>query len=52
VIPQGLKIAHTAYVAVLVPAYWHHYGLLNFLWFSDVALYEFSTNHPDDSAKD
>jgi hypothetical protein len=37
-IPIGLKIAHTAFVAVLVPVYWRYYGPANFLWFSDVAL--------------
>jgi hypothetical protein len=38
VIPRGIKIVHTAYVALLVPVYWRHYGAGNFLWFSDVAL--------------
>jgi hypothetical protein len=37
-IPRTLKVAHTAFVAVLVPTYWRHYGPGNFLWFSDVAL--------------
>ena len=37
-LPRSLKIAHTAYVAALVPAYWRHYGPGNFLWFSDLAL--------------
>src|SRR5436190_6954000 len=39
IIPTGLKIAHTAYVAVLMPIYWHNYGPANFLWFSDIALF-------------
>lgn len=33
-----LKIAHTVYLAVLVPAYWVQWGPGNFLWFSDLAL--------------
>lgn len=37
-IPLWLKIAYTAFVAVLVPVYWHHYGVTNFLWVSDIAL--------------
>jgi len=38
VIPLWLKIAHTAFVCVLVPIYWRQYGPVNFLWFSDIAL--------------
>jgi hypothetical protein len=37
-IHRSLKVAHTAFVAVLVPTYWRQYGPGNFLWFSDVAL--------------
>jgi hypothetical protein len=37
-IPQPLKVAHSTFVAVLVPTYWRQYGPGNFLWFSDVAL--------------
>jgi hypothetical protein len=37
-IPLALKLAHTAYVTVVIPAYWRHYGFGNFLWFSDLAL--------------
>jgi len=37
-IPREVKMAHTAYVAALVPTYWRHYGAGNFLWFSDIAL--------------
>lgn len=33
-----LKIVYTLFVAVLVPIYWHYYGVTNFLWFSDIAL--------------
>jgi hypothetical protein len=34
-----LKLAYTAFLLVLVPVYYVHYGLLHFLWFSDVALF-------------
>lgn len=37
-LPLWLKIAYTAFLAVLVPFYWHQYTPLNFLWFCDVAL--------------
>jgi hypothetical protein len=37
-IPLWLKVAYTAYVAVLIPVYWHYYGPTNFLYFCDVAL--------------
>lgn len=37
-IPRWLKIAYTAFMAVLIPVYWWHYGLSNFLFFCDVAL--------------
>jgi hypothetical protein len=37
-IPLWLKLAYTAFVAVLVPAYWHNYGPTNFLYFCDLAL--------------
>jgi hypothetical protein len=37
-IPLWLKVAYTAFVAVLVPYYWHTYGPVNFLWFCDIAL--------------
>jgi hypothetical protein len=37
-VPTALKLAYTAYVAVLVPVYWHYYGPTNFLYFCDVAL--------------
>jgi hypothetical protein len=37
-VPTGLKLAYTAYMAVLVPVYWHYYGPTNFLYFCDVAL--------------
>lgn len=41
-IPLWLKLSYTAFVLVLIPVYWHHYGPANFLWFSDIAL--FTTN--------
>ena len=38
-IPLALKLAFTAFMAVLVPVYWHYYGPTNFLYFCDVALF-------------
>jgi hypothetical protein len=37
-VPLWVKVAYTAFVFVLVPSYWAHYGPANFLWFSDIAL--------------
>jgi len=37
-IPIAVKIAYTAFCAVLVPFYWIEYGPTNFLYFCDVAL--------------
>jgi hypothetical protein len=37
-VPLGLKLAYTAYMAVLIPVYWHYYGPTNFLYFCDVSL--------------
>ncbi len=37
-VPLPLKLAYTAYMAVLIPVYWHYYGPTNFLYFCDVAL--------------
>jgi hypothetical protein len=37
-IPMWLKVAYTAFIAVLVPYYWVTYGPANFLYFCDVAL--------------
>ena len=37
-IPLALKLAYTAFMAVLIPVYWHYYGPTNFLYFCDVAL--------------
>jgi len=36
---MALKLAYTAFVAVLVPVYWYCYGPTNFLYFCDVALF-------------
>jgi hypothetical protein len=37
-LPLWLKLAYTAFMAVLVPVYWMNYGPTNFLYFCDVAL--------------
>jgi hypothetical protein len=37
-IPLILKLGYTAFMAVLIPVYWHYYGPTNFLYFCDVAL--------------
>ena len=37
-IPFSVKLFYTLFVCLLVPVYWRHYGLANFLWFSDLAL--------------
>jgi hypothetical protein len=34
-----LKLLYTAFLAVLVPYYWHAYGPTNFLYYCDVALF-------------
>jgi hypothetical protein len=38
-IPLWLKLAYTAFMAVLVPVYWTKYGATNFLYFCDIALF-------------
>lgn len=38
VIPLPLKLSYTAFMAVLAPVYWFHYGPTNFLYFCDTAL--------------
>ena len=38
-VPLWLKLAYTAFMAVLVPVYWVNYGPTNFLYFCDVALF-------------
>jgi hypothetical protein len=37
-IPLWLKLTYTAFMAVLIPVYWYHYGAANFLYFCDIAL--------------
>jgi hypothetical protein len=37
-IPLAVKVIYSAFVAVMVPYYWHAYGPQNFLYFCDVAL--------------
>ena len=37
-IPLWIKLIYTAFMLVLVPVYWWHYGPTNFLYFCDVAL--------------
>jgi hypothetical protein len=37
-VPLGLKLAYTAFTAVLIPVYLHFYGPTNFLYFCDIAL--------------
>ncbi len=37
-VPLWLKIAYSAFMAVLIPVYWYYYGPTNFLYFCDVAL--------------
>ncbi len=38
-LPMAIKIAFTAFMAILVPSYWMSYGPTNFLYFCDVALF-------------
>jgi hypothetical protein len=35
----AMKLLYTLFVCVLVPTYWRYYGIANFLWFSDLALF-------------
>lgn len=37
-LPLWVKLAYTAFMAVLIPVYWANYGPTNFLYFCDVAL--------------
>jgi len=37
--PLWIKITLTLFVFLLVPIYWRAYGVSNFLWFSDIALF-------------
>ena len=36
-VPLAVKLGYTAFMAVLVPVYWHYYGPTNFLYFCDIA---------------
>jgi hypothetical protein len=38
-LPLWLKLAYSAFVAVLVPCYWKLYGPTNFLYFCDLSLF-------------
>jgi hypothetical protein len=38
VLPLWLKLAYTAFMAVLIPVYLYYYGPTNFLYFCDVAI--------------
>jgi hypothetical protein len=37
-LPLWLKLAYSAFLAVLLPVYWRNYGPTNFLYFCDLAL--------------
>src|SRR6187200_185738 len=37
-ISMWVKLSYTAFMAVLLPVYWHYYGPTNFLYFCDLAL--------------
>jgi hypothetical protein len=37
-VPAAVKIAYTAFMAVLIPVYLHYYGPTNFLYICDVSL--------------
>jgi len=37
-VPLAVKLAYSAFMAVLLPVYWHYYGPTNFLYFCDIAL--------------
>jgi len=37
-LPLWVKLAYTAFMAVLIPVYWANYGPTNFLYFCDAAL--------------
>ncbi|NNJ25084.1 hypothetical protein [Alienimonas chondri] len=38
-VPWPAAAIYTAFLAVLVPVYWHYYGPTNFLYFCDLALF-------------
>ena len=37
-VPLPLRLAYSAFMAVLIPVYWYFYGPTNFLYFCDLAL--------------
>jgi hypothetical protein len=37
--PFWLKLSCSLFICLLVPVNWYQYGLVNFLWFSDLALF-------------
>jgi hypothetical protein len=37
-LPLAFKLAYTAFMAVMIPVYWHYYGPTNFLYFCDVTM--------------
>ncbi len=37
-VPLAVKLAYSAFMAVLIPVYWHYYGPTNFLYFCDITL--------------
>jgi hypothetical protein len=37
--PLWVQLSYAAFVLILIPVYWRHYGPGNFLWFSDIALF-------------
>jgi hypothetical protein len=38
-IPLWIKVLYSLFLCVLVPVYWHEFGLAHFLWASDIALF-------------
>ncbi len=38
-VPLWMKVLYGLFLCVLAPIYWRHYGLVNFLWASDIALF-------------
>ena len=38
-VPYAIKIGFTAFMLVMVPCYWYTYGLTNFLFYCDLALF-------------
>ena len=38
-IPLWIKVPYTVLALIILPVYWHEYGVTNFLWFSDIAFF-------------